>query len=128
MKTLQERLLKKLDDKTKEIIVKEEIIKERKKIEKELIAAKNKAELSDKLKSSFLTNISHEIRTPMNAIVGLSELLKEKGYSQQEKTDFLNLIVSNSNSLLGLIDDILDISKIESNQLNINIKNCHIRN
>ena len=126
MKTLQERLLKKIDDKTKEIIVKEEIIKERKKIEKELIAAKNKAELSDKLKSSFLTNISHEIRTPMNAIVGLSELLKEKGYSQEEKTDFLNLIVSNSNSLIGLIDDILDISKIESNQLNINIKNCHI--
>jgi signal transduction histidine kinase/ligand-binding sensor domain-containing protein len=126
MKTLQERLLKKIDDKTKEIIVKEEIIKERKKIEKELIAAKNKAELSDKLKSSFLTNISHEIRTPMNAIVGLSELLKEKGYSQEEKNDFLNLIVSNSNSLLGLIDDILDISKIESNQLNINIKSCQI--
>ncbi len=126
MKTLQERLLKKIDDKTKEIIVKEEIIKERKKIEKELIAAKNKAELSDKLKSSFLTNISHEIRTPMNAIVGLSELLKEKGYSQEEKTDFLNMIVSNSNSLLGLIDDILDISKIESNQLNINIKSCQI--
>ena len=107
-------------------MLKEEIIKERKKIEKELIAAKNKAELSDKLKSSFLTNMSHEIRTPMNAIVGLSELLKDRGYSEDEKTDFLNMIVSNSNSLLGLIDDILDISKIESNQLNINIKNCQI--
>jgi signal transduction histidine kinase/ligand-binding sensor domain-containing protein len=126
LRTYQERLLKKIDEKTKEIIVKEEIIKERKKIEKELIAAKEKAELSDKLKSSFLTNMSHEIRTPMNAIVGLSELLKDKGYSEEEKTDFVNLIVSNSNSLLGLIDDILDISKIESNQLNINLKNCQV--
>ncbi len=126
MKTYQERLLKNIDEKTKEIIVKEEIIKERKKIEKELIAAKEKAELSDKLKSSFLTNMSHEIRTPMNAIVGLSELLKDKSFSEEDKTDFINLIVSNSNSLLGLIDDILDISKIESNQLNIVMKNCEI--
>ena len=126
LKTTQERLLRNLDEKTKEIIVKEEIIKERKRVEKELIAAKEKAELSDKLKSSFLTNLSHEIRTPMNAIVGLSELLKEKGYSEEERTEFLNLIVSNSNSLLGLIDDILDISKIESNVLKINFRNCQV--
>ena len=126
MKTTQERLLKNLDEKTKEIIVKEEIIKERKKAEKELVAAKEKAELSDKLKSSFLTNMSHEIRTPMNAIVGLSELLKDSGYSEEERTRFVNLIVSNSNSLLGLIDDILDISKIESNQMNINFRNCQV--
>jgi len=126
MRTLQERLLKNLDEKTKEIIVKEEIIKERKKIEKELIAAKERAELSDKLKSSFLTNMSHEIRTPMNAIVGLSELLKDKYYSEEEKAEFVDLIVSNSNSLLGLIDDILDISKIESNQLNINFRACKV--
>ncbi len=126
MKTLQERLLKNIDEKTKEIIVKEEIIKERKKIEKELIAARDRAELSDKLKSSFLTNMSHEIRTPMNAIVGLSELLRDSAYSEDEKADFVNIIVSNSHSLLGLIDDILDISKIESGQLNINIRNCDV--
>jgi signal transduction histidine kinase/CheY-like chemotaxis protein/ligand-binding sensor domain-containing protein len=126
MKTYQERLLKNIDEKTKEIIVKEEIIKERKKIEKELIAAKEKAELSDKLKSSFLTNMSHEIRTPMNAIVGLSELLKDKAFSEEDKTDFINLIVSNSNSLLGLIDDILDISKIESNQLTVIMKSSQV--
>jgi signal transduction histidine kinase/ligand-binding sensor domain-containing protein/CheY-like chemotaxis protein len=126
MKTLQERLLKNLDEKTKEIIVKEEIIKERKKAEKELIAARDRAELSDKLKSSFLTNMSHEIRTPMNAIVGLSELLKDKYYSEEEKVEFLDLIVSNSISLLGLIDDILDLSKIESNQLNIHFKACAV--
>jgi CheY-like chemotaxis protein len=126
MRTFQERLLKNIDEKTKEIIVKEEIIKERKKAEKILIAAKEKAELSDKLKSSFLTNMSHEIRTPMNAIVGLSELLKDKGYSEAEKTEFVDLIVANSNSFLELIDDILDISKIESNQLKINIKECEV--
>ena len=126
MRTFQERLLKNIDEKTKEIIVKEEIIKERKKSEKILIAAKEKAELSDKLKSSFLTNMSHEIRTPMNAIVGLSELLKDKGYSEAEKTEFVDLIVANSNSLLELIDDILDISKIESNQLKINFKECEV--
>jgi signal transduction histidine kinase/CheY-like chemotaxis protein len=126
LRTQQERLLKNIDEKTKEIIVKEEIIKERKKAEKFLIKAKEKAELSDKLKSSFLSNMSHEIRTPMNAIVGLSELLKEKGYSDEERNEFINLIVSNSHSLLGLIDDILDISKIESNQLNINCKESQL--
>ena len=126
MRTFQERLLKNIDEKTKEIIVKEEIIKERNKVEKVLIAAKERAELSDKLKTSFLTNMSHEIRTPMNAIVGLSELLKERSYSEEEKTEFVNLIVSNSNSLLGLIDDILDISKIESNQLNIIFKEFEV--
>ena len=76
LRTAQERLIRNLDEKTKEIIVKEEIIKERKKAEKELIAAKERAELSDKLKTSFLNNMSHEIRTPMNAIVGLSEMLR----------------------------------------------------
>jgi signal transduction histidine kinase/CheY-like chemotaxis protein len=126
MRTFQERLLKKIDEKTKEIIVKEEIIKERKKAEKILIAAKEKAELSDKLKSSFLTNMSHEIRTPMNAIVGLSELLKDKDFSEPEKTEFVDLILANSNSLLELIDDILDISKIESNQLKINLKEFEV--
>ena len=89
MRTLQERLLKNLDEKTKEIIVKEEIIKERKKTEKELIAAKERAELSDKLKSSFLTNMSHEIRTPMNAIVGLSELLRDNYYSEKKRQNLL---------------------------------------
>ncbi len=126
MRTLQERLLKNLDEKTKEIIVKEEIIKERKKAEKELIAARDRAELSDKLKSSFLANLSHEIRTPMNAIVGLSELLKNKDYSEEDKVEFIDLIVSNSSNLLGLIDDILDISKIESNQLNIHLRVCKV--
>ena len=126
MKALQEKLLKNLDEKTKEIIVKEEIIKERQKNEQVLIAAKERAELSDRLKTSFLTNISHEIRTPMNAIVGSSELLKSQNFPEEERIELLNLIVSNSNSLIGLIDDILDISKIESNQLKINFEECMV--
>ncbi|HKK43664.1 MAG TPA: two-component regulator propeller domain-containing protein [Bacteroidales bacterium] len=126
LKSIQKKLLKNLDEKTKEVIVKEEIIKERQKNEKILIAAKEKAELSDKLKTSFLTNISHEIRTPMNAIVGSSELLKSGSNTEEEKNELLNLIVSNSNSLIGMIDDILDISKIESNQLKIHIADCAV--
>ncbi len=126
LKSIQEKLLKNLDEKTKEVIVKEEIIKERQKNETILIAAKEKAELSDKLKTSFLTNISHEIRTPMNAIVGSSELLKSGNNTEEEKKELLNLIVSNSNSLIGMIDDILDISKIESNQLKIHIADCAV--
>jgi len=126
MKTTQERLIKNLDEKSKEIIVKEEIIKERHKVEKVLIEAKEQAELSDKLKSSFLTNLSHEIRTPMNAIVGLSELLKIPEYSEEERMEFVEMILSNSISLISLIDDILDISKIESNQLKINFRSCRV--
>jgi signal transduction histidine kinase/ligand-binding sensor domain-containing protein len=122
----QERLVKNLDEKTREIIVKEEIIKERKKVEKELIAAKEKAELSDRLKSSFLNNLSHEIRTPMNAIVGLSELLKSTSCNEEEKKEFIDLILSNSNSLLTLIDDIIDISMIESSQMKIKWKATNV--
>lgn len=84
---------------------------------KELKEAKNKAEESDKLKSAFLANMSHEIRTPMNAIVGFSNLLRDGNLTNDERNRFIEFIVSNSDSLLVLIDDILDLSMIESNQL-----------
>ncbi|MCK5136105.1 MAG: hypothetical protein KAR19_10000 [Bacteroidales bacterium] len=116
---VQVRLLKNLDEKTKEIIVKEEIIKERKKVEKVLIEAKTKAELSEKLKTSFLQNMSHEIRTPMNAIVGFSMLLKEEGLSNENRNEFIKNISRNAESLLMLINDIIDLSKLETNQLEI---------
>jgi signal transduction histidine kinase len=114
---VQEGLLKNLDEKTKEIIVKEEIIKERKKVEKILIEAKTKAELSEKLKTAFLQNMSHEIRTPMNAIVGFTQLLNEEGLSNEVKKEFINNVLTNAESLLKLINDILDLSKLETNQL-----------
>ena len=88
-------------------------------IEEKLKAAKIKAEEADLLKSAFLANMSHEIRTPMNGILGFSQLLL-KGQHSQEKTDrFLNIIYNNSKQLLSLINDIIDISKIESGQITV---------
>jgi signal transduction histidine kinase/ligand-binding sensor domain-containing protein/CheY-like chemotaxis protein len=91
-----------------------ELIEER---TRELEKAKNKAEESDKLKSAFLANMSHEIRTPMNAIVGFANLLKDEDITQHEKIEFVEIINSNSDMLLVLIDDILDLSLIEADQL-----------
>lgn len=84
-----------------------------------LITAKNKAEEADKLKSTFLANMSHEIRTPLNAIVGFSELLTETD-DTEEKIEYKQLIETNSEILLKLIGDILDLSKIEVGSIDIN--------
>ncbi len=83
----------------------------------QLEAARNVAEASDKLKSAFLANMSHEIRTPMNAIVGFASMLKDDDIPAEEKEEFIDIITSNSQSLLVLINDILEISLIEANQL-----------
>ena len=80
---------------------------------------KEKAIESDRLKSVFLANMSHEIRTPMNGIIGFSELLTEQNFSEKERKEFLHIIHSLSLNLLQIIDDIIDISKIEANQLTI---------
>ena len=124
---VQERLLRNIDEKTKEIIVKEEIIKERKKVEKILIEAKTKAELSEKLKTSFLQNMSHEIRTPMNAIVGFTQLLKEDNLSVESRDEFIDNVSVNAEALLKLIDDILDLSKLETNQLEVSQESCNVK-
>lgn len=79
----------------------------------ELKEMKDKAELSDRLKSAFLANMSHEIRTPLNAIVGFSELLVDSD-DPDEKKEYWHIIESNNDLLLRLINDILDLSKIES--------------
>lgn len=94
-------------------------ISERKKMEAELIIAKEKAEESDKLKSAFLANMSHEIRTPMNAILGFSNLLSDDDLNNEDKKDFISIINKKGNDLLNLINDILDISKIDANQLSL---------
>lgn len=83
-----------------------------------LIEAKEKAEVSDKLKSAFLANMSHEIRTPLNAIVGFSDLLIDSE-SKEERQYFSKLLNENNELLLQLISDILDISKIEAGTLDI---------
>ncbi len=86
---------------------------------KELIKAKEKAEKADKLKSAFLANMSHEIRTPMNAILGFSQLLNENDITKKKRIKFVEMINSSGESLLHLIDDIIDIAKIEAGQLTI---------
>lgn len=86
--------------------------------ENELVSAKRKAESADKLKSAFLANMSHEIRTPLNAIVGFSELLQD-AEDKDEKKEYVEVIKKSSGFLLDLINDILDLSKIESGVLEI---------
>ena len=92
----------------------EEIVKER---TKELENAKLKAEKSERLKSAFLANMSHEIRTPMNAIVGFSTLLNTPGLNDEERKEFIGHIKENSDALLMLIDDLLDLSQIEAGNM-----------
>lgn len=87
--------------------------------QKQLILAKRHAEESDKLKSAFLANMSHEIRTPMNAIVGFTSLLQRDNITDEKKEKYIKLIQSSSSSLLNLINDIIDISKLESGQIRI---------
>ncbi|HBF88682.1 MAG TPA: hypothetical protein DDX39_08575 [Bacteroidales bacterium] len=100
------------------VAIKEDIT-ELKEVMSELVLAKEKAIESEKLKSAFLANMSHEIRTPMNAIMGFSELLLSDDLSKEQQKDFSEIIWKRSNDLLHLIDDILDISKIESGVLKI---------
>ena len=100
-------------------IAQKEDITARKKMEQDLIDARDKAEESDKLKSAFLANMSHEIRTPMNAIIGFSQLLSEPETPADERQHFIELIQNSGNDLLALIDDIIDISKIEAGQIKI---------
>ena len=89
------------------------VITERKKMETELVSAKNRAEESNKLKSAFLANMSHEIRTPLNAIVGFSGILASTE-EEEEKQEYVSIIENNNTLLLQLISDILDLSKIEA--------------
>lgn len=94
-------------------------INDQKEFENQLRLAKNKAEESDRLKSSFLANMSHEIRTPMNAIIGFSDIINSGVVSETEQRVYLNQIRQSSESLLNIINDIIDISKIESGQMSI---------
>ncbi len=91
----------------------------REEIETKLIQEQQKATESDRLKSAFLANMSHEIRTPMNAILGFSGLLEDDDHNEEDKKVFIKLIRKNGDMLLSLINDIIDISKIEANLLSV---------
>jgi len=93
---------------------------------KELLSAKELAEQSDQLKSAFLANMSHEIRTPMNGILGFAELLKEPGLCDQRQIKYLNIIEKSGARMLSIINDIIDISKIESGQMKVSISETNV--
>ena len=97
-----------------------------KKTEDELIKAKEKAEESDHLKSSFLANMSHEIRTPMNGILGFANLLKKPNLTDKQQADYVQVIEKSGARMLAIINDLIDISKIESGQMNINLSRANI--
>ncbi|MEA3444632.1 MAG: PAS domain S-box protein, partial [Bacteroidota bacterium] len=99
---------------------------ERKMADENVIKALEKATESDRLKTSFLANMSHEIRTPMNAIIGFSGLLSDPELTQEERVQFVSHINNNGNSLLTLINEILDIAKLEAGKIKINKSRCFI--
>lgn len=94
-------------------------IDEQKRFNDELVEAKEAAERADKMKSSFLANMSHEIRTPLGAILGFTELLREDKLQDGESEEFLGIIARNGKTLSRIVDDILDLSKVEAGKLSI---------
>jgi len=101
-------------------------ITEKKQTLHELIQAKERAEESDRLKSAFLANMSHEIRTPMNGILGFTSLLNEPDLSSKEQQRYIKIIEKSGERMLNIINDIVDISKIEAGLMNVNSKKTDI--
>ena len=95
-------------------------------IEHELIRVKEKAEESDRLKTAFLTNLSHELRTPLNSIIGFAYLLSNDDIEQEERTEYQRIIHQQSDYMLSQINDIVEISKIESGKYELDFIKCSI--
>lgn len=100
--------------------------KEYKHLNKELLVAKNQAEKSDRLKTAFLANMSHEIRTPMNGILGFAGLLKEQKLTGEEQKEYIDIIEKSGVRMLNIINDIIDISKIESGLMKLKKEESNI--
>jgi len=103
-----------------------EDITNQKEAEKKLKKALVKAKESDKLKSAFLASMSHEIRTPMNSIIGFSEFLLESNLAEKRRKDYAEIIITNSKRLLTIVNDILDISKIEAGVVQLNYQSVNV--
>ncbi len=101
-------------------------ISERKRMEEDLIIAKERAEESDRLKSAFLANMSHEIRTPMNGILGFAEILKEQDLTGEEQQKYIDIIQNSGKRMLNIINDIIDISKIEAGLMKVSISESNV--
>ncbi|MFO7674572.1 MAG: PAS domain S-box protein [Lutibacter sp.] len=99
---------------------------QRKKVENELNNALVQAQESDRLKSAFLANMSHEIRTPMNGIIGFSELCLDPNISKDKQREYANIVIKSSKRLLSIVNDILDISKIEAGAVNLHLENVNL--
>lgn len=97
-----------------------------KETEQKLIIARDKAEELDRLKSAFLANMSHEIRTPLNSIVGFSDVLAMGGSTEDEQQSYYKIIKTNSDLLLRLINDILDLSRLEANRVTLTWEECDV--
>ena len=102
--------------------LKDELLKS----EKDLRVAKDRAEESNRLKSAFLANMSHEIRTPLNSIVGFSDVLAMGGSTEDEQQSYYKIIKTNSDLLLRLINDILDLSRLEANRVTLTWEECDV--
>ncbi len=101
-------------------------ITHRKQTEQKLLEQKERAEQSDKLKAAFLANISHEIRTPLNGIIGFADILIQKEISEADKEQYSKMIHNLSGQLLSIVNDILEISRIETNQIKLSIAPINI--
>lgn len=99
---------------------------ERRTFEEELKTAKEKAEASERLKSAFLANMSHEIRTPMNGILGFADLLKEPMLTEQEQHKYISIIEQSGQRMLSLINDLINISKVESGQMKVYLSEVNV--
>ena len=96
-----------------------ELVLSRKRAKSIIMDALSRAQAADKAKSFFIASVSHEIRTPLNSVIGFAELLREGGVSQKQEKEYLDAISSSANALLMLINDVLDLSKLEANQMQI---------
>lgn len=114
------------NDGSKFILIMCEDITERKDAEVALVKSKEKAEESDRLKSSFLANLSHEIRTPMNGILGFAGLLKNSKLGGDKQQEYINIIEKSGARMLNIINDIVDISKIDSGQITLSMSQVNI--
>lgn len=102
------------------------IFAERSRILSDLLNAKDKAEESERLKSAFLANMSHEIRTPMNGILGFTELLKDHELTEDEKQKYISIIENSGERMLGVINDIISISKVDAGQMKVSISKTNL--
>ncbi len=101
-------------------------ITDRKRAEEDLTKALNKAQESDRLKSAFLANMSHEIRTPMNGILGFAGLLKEHNLTNEKQQEYIDIIENSGDRMLNLINDLIDISRLEADQMAVTISETNI--